>query len=826
MRILWFSWATMLICDVALVAPAQAQVEWNTYRHDNARTGVQSAASNLTDPKRVVTLTVKWSFPGAPAAASGPFVNTFTGHDQQHFAYRDGGQVIWDCFYSSGDNSWHMQQINLDPTNAGRDGPHAIDGPFIDTFAGHDQQHFAYRDSQGAIWDSYYSSSDNSWHLQQINFRSQNPNAMTSGPAAVEGPFINTFAGHDQQHFAYRDNRGAIWDSYYSSGDNSWHLQQINLRSQNAGAVTDGPAAATGPFVDTFSGHGQQHFAYRDSQGAIWDSYYSSSDNSWHLQQINMQSQNQAAMTDGPAAIEGPFINSFAGHDQQHFVYRAQDATVWDSFYESADNRWHLQQINCRLINNTCTSSNPLAVTDGNSAASGAFVDTFAGHDQQHFAYRDPSGAIWDAFYASADNKWHLQQLNCQSTNACPLSNPLAVLDGPAAVDRPFVNTFDGHDQQHFAYRDSQGAIWDAYYWSGDNSWHPQKVNLGGVCGPNAVGAFRGSPIVADDTVFIGSDDGYFYAVDAITGALKWQFPKKSDPPLLGTDPMWRYGIQSSAAIWDNGRQKAVIFGAQDPSLGPVNSGARLFALNAQTGVVIWKSDPVAAVDDDSGCNKKTLHQRIHYSPPLIFNNKAYVGIQSDENPVQVGRVVSVDLSNGHIDQGFQFRAVGTAASPPGTALGGGVWNAPATDGTGIYFTTGNVKTNDSGCSDNPNPSPNNGLSLIRVDKDTGNIVWGFQPVPFELDDDPDWASGATVMSTSCGELITSVQKDGWTYAVTPNSTFVPGGMCLWQFPPVIPPIGSPPACIWTGSAKFSPAARRRLERRAHHPHGWRKSTP
>ncbi len=54
-------------------------------------------------------------------------------------------------------------------------------------------------------------------------------------------------------------------------------------------------------------------------------------------------------------------------------------------------------------------------------------------------------------------------------------------------------------------------------------------------------------------------------------------------------------------------------------------------------------------------------------------------------------------------------------------------------------------------------------------------------------------------------ELITSVRKDGWTYAVTPNATFMPGGMCLWQFPPVIPPIGGPPACIWTGSAKFNP---------------------
>jgi hypothetical protein len=101
------------------------------------------------------------------------------------------------------------------------------------------------------------------------------------------------------------------------------------------------------------------------------------------------------------------------------------------------------------------------------------------------------------------------------------------------------------------------------------------------------------------------------------------------------------------------------------------------------------------------------------------------------------------------------------------------VWNALSTDGTGVYFTTGNthfpwcnypyVPPN---CPVLTEPPNNNGLSMIRVDKDTGSIVWKYQPVPFGLDGDPDWAAGATVMSTSCGELIASVQKDGWSYAI------------------------------------------------------------
>ncbi len=79
----------------------------------------------------------------------------------------------------------------------------------------------------------------------------------------------------------------------------------------------------------------------------------------------------------------------------------------------------------------------------------------------------------------------------------------------------------------------------------------------------------------------------------------------------------------------------------------------------------------------------------------------------------------------------------------------------------------------------NPKPNPNYGLSMVRVDKDTGQVKWAFQPVPFELDNDPDWAAGATVMSTSCGELVASVQKDGWSYAVQPRTDFGTEGLLL-----------------------------------------------
>lgn len=233
----------------------------------------------------------------------------------------------------------------------------------------------------------------------------------------------------------------------------------------------------------------------------------------------------------------------------------------------------------------------------------------------------------------------------------------------------------------------------------------------------NGIGSFKASPIVINDTVYVGNTNGFFYALDAATGTLKWQYPKPGDTPLRGGDnkDSWSYGIESPAAYWDNPPNGVVIFAAQDPLLPPLcpqgdaecpagaaYGSARLFALDAKgdpqgNPILIWKSDLIAEINGDSDSNggdqakNSQQRQRMHYSPPLILDNKAYVGTQSFEDPIQIGRVVAVDLATGHIVPNFQFQAVGTPSSPAGTVRGRGVWNGPSTDGANIFFTTGNT---------------------------------------------------------------------------------------------------------------------------------------
>jgi outer membrane protein assembly factor BamB len=287
--------------------------------------------------------------------------------------------------------------------------------------------------------------------------------------------------------------------------------------------------------------------------------------------------------------------------------------------------------------------------------------------------------------------------------------------------------------------------------------------------GPGGNAGFRASPVINDNIVYIGNGNGFFYALNGDNGALLWQYPPPGSPALVTQfkcNPS-SFGIASSATITDINGTDAVIFAAPDQSIGMHLGDSRLFALNAKTGAEIWKSPVIARLTGLNSGSKTEFHENIGYSSPVVFNNHVYVGIGDQcDNPIQKGRVVAVRLDTGAIDGAFTYCSTGTCAD---STRGGGVWSPVAGAGQNVYITTGNVKSGDP-----TEPSPNNGLSMIKLDQNSGAIIWKFQPVPWVLDGDPDWSAGATIMSTSCGTVVISTMKDGWTHALN-DGPDVPG---------------------------------------------------
>lgn len=314
-------------------------------------------------------------------------------------------------------------------------------------------------------------------------------------------------------------------------------------------------------------------------------------------------------------------------------------------------------------------------------------------------------------------------------------------------------------------------------------------------------GALTASPSLDENTVYVGSLNGFFYAVYATgpnQGKLRWQYPPAVAPsppdacatttaPLLiasGSGNPSGPGVASSAAIVEHVKgHKAVVFGAPDPNS---NGGdGRLWALDTKDGHCIWKSDVIAPT---SGTAK------IGYSSPAIAHNRAYVGMAAKfpDAPITVGQITAIHLANGKTDTGFSFQAVG------GAAPGGGIWSSPSITPQGdLIVTTGNSCMNETfispACTTVPSPDYTN--SILKLDWQTGKVLWQVQPVAVQQDMDPDYAASANVGQTHCGTLAMAVQKDGYVYAAdvghggfTSNPACSYAGHSLvcprWAFPP------------------------------------------
>jgi len=140
--------------------------------------------------------------------------------------------------------------------------------------------------------------------------------------------------------------------------------------------------------------------------------------------------------------------------------------------------------------------------------------------------------------------------------------------------------------------------------------------------------AWFSSLSVADEVVYFGSDDGYLYAVNALTGALKWKF-KTGDV------------VYSSPAIADG----AVYIDSHDGCL---------YAVDAKTGDERWKFRTGYRV----------------YSSPAVSNGIVYFGSADSY-------LYAVDAATGKLF--WKFKAGGWILSSPAIADGTvyfGCWDA------------------------------------------------------------------------------------------------------------------------------------------------------
>jgi polyvinyl alcohol dehydrogenase (cytochrome) len=214
-------------------------------------------------------------------------------------------------------------------------------------------------------------------------------------------------------------------------------------------------------------------------------------------------------------------------------------------------------------------------------------------------------------------------------------------------------------------------------------------------------------PTIAAGRVFVGSDNGYLYSLDARTGCVYWSFQNgsiiRNSPsvgPVSGREPT----------------QYAVFFG---------DGHANVYALDARTGRQLWKTkvDPhfVARITAGTKFYRGRLFVPVSSSEEFASGNAGYSCCTAR------GSVVALDANTGkqiwkawvvpEEPKPWKTQANGVVLYRP---AGGAVWNTPTVDPVrnALYFGTGDATTP---------PSPKTTDAIMAVDLDTGKLLWSYQ---------------------------------------------------------------------------------------------------
>ena len=253
-----------------------------------------------------------------------------------------------------------------------------------------------------------------------------------------------------------------------------------------------------------------------------------------------------------------------------------------------------------------------------------------------------------------------------------------------------------------------------------------------------AKGPVASEPIFANGLVYWGSWDGLEHASDPSTGNDVWSTNLGQTTSCLKLSPI---GVESTAAIVTvpiHGIETAVDF---------VGGGdAQLYALNANTGAILWQT-PLGSSSD-----------YFIYDSPAFFAGSVYIGVSSDNDcPLVQGKMFQIDASTGAIQHTF--------VTVPDGCVGGGVWGSPAIDSTThvVYFATGNSIL--SQCSQN---TPYAQAVVALRTKDL-SLVGSWQVPPSERGNDSDFGSTPTFFTTTIGgtthRMLGIINKDSDYYA-------------------------------------------------------------
>src|ERR1700730_12720686 len=281
------------------------------------------------------------------------------------------------------------------------------------------------------------------------------------------------------------------------------------------------------------------------------------------------------------------------------------------------------------------------------------------------------------------------------------------------------------------------------------------------------------SPAVFDGVVYTGSWDGYFYALDADSGQLKWKFrldcqttvvplPEMCGGSPPGPDPR-RFStpggiVTASPAVTEG----TVFFGG----------GKTVYALKASDGTVLWKR-VICGRPEQRDCASDANDPTQVLSSPALFDGRIFFGADPGVVEFEIpyrGGFVALDAKTGRLIWRFEVdRRVDGKGRVDGIQNRGcgNVWSSPAIDLRLrlVFFGTAD-------CEEQPLP-PYHG-SVLALDADTGGLRWVFRPRESDPNKcDFDFGESPNLIEVANKRYVGIGGKDG-TYYLLDRGTGLP----------------------------------------------------
>jgi outer membrane protein assembly factor BamB len=233
-------------------------------------------------------------------------------------------------------------------------------------------------------------------------------------------------------------------------------------------------------------------------------------------------------------------------------------------------------------------------------------------------------------------------------------------------------------------------------------------------------------PIVVNGVVYVGSSDGYEYALDATNGTFLWRTFLGVDGKDTGCDGT--PGVTSSPTYLDH---RIYLSGGN----------STFYSLNATNGRILWQL-PIGGTDAQGF---------YLWASPLIYKDSAYVGISSQcDVPLVPAGLEKVSLAT-HKEVAYFNSSV---PNPNGSSIWGSPSINPKTNT--IYVTTGNPYGKE---------SSKYGESIIALNATTLSVIASWQVPAADQIGDGDFGVTPTLFNLANGVgVVTAENKNGYLY--------------------------------------------------------------